>query len=304
MRNDSLMCDVIIIGGGVSGLSAALMLGRCRRRVVVCDGGNPRNRVSHALHGFLTRDGIDPGELLRVAREQLTRYGSVEIRDIEVTDAIRFQDRFEITLSDGSHLTSRKLLLATGIVDQVPDLEGIKQLYGRSVFHCPYCDGWEMRDQPIAIYGRGERGHGLALMLTAWSDDLILCTDGTAGLSVAERAELSRHGIRLREERIARLEGTNGSLERIVFTNGDAIVRRALFFNTGQQQRSDLPVKLGCKFTDKGGIQAGNYEVTTIPGLYVAGDASRDVQLAIVAAAEGVEAAIGINKALLKEDLK
>lgn len=181
--------------------------------------------------------------------------------------------------------------------------EGIKQLYGRSVFHCPYCDGWEMRDQPIAIYGRGERGHGLALMLTAWSDDLILCTDGVAGLSVEELGQLARHGIQLREERIACLQGTNGALERIVFTNGDAIDRRALFFNTGQQQRSDLPEKLGCKFTDKGGVEAGNYEVTNIPGLYVAGDASRDVQLALVAAAEGVEAAVGISKALLKEYL-
>ena len=302
MNGGFAILDVIIIGGGPAGLSAALILGRCRRRVLVCDAGNQRNRASHGLHGFLTRDGIEPADLLQIGREQLNRYDSVEIRDIEVTDSIRLQDRFEITLSDGSGQSSRKLLLATGIIDLLPEIEGIKPFYGRSVFHCPYCDGWEMRDQSLAVYGRGERGHGLALMLKGWSEDVILCTDGPAELNVSEREQLARHGIQLREERIACVEGRNGCLERIVFTSGDAIDRCALFFNTGQQQRSPLAAKLGCKFTDKGGVQAGNYEVTNIPGLYVAGDASRDVQLAMVAAAEGLEAAIGINKALSKED--
>lgn len=298
------MYDAIIVGGGPAGLSAALILGRCLRRVLVCDAGHPRNSASHALHGFLTRDGIEPAELLRIAREQLRRYDSVELRAVEVTDASCFGDGFEVTLGDNTRLRCRKLLLATGVVDHLPEVAGIEDFYGRSVFHCPYCDGWEVRDQPLAVYGHGEHGRGLALELTAWSDDLVLCTDGPAGLTAEDRGRLAKHSIQVREERIARLDGADGVLERIIFTNGETLARRAIFFSTGQSQRSDLSEKLGCAFTDKGAVQTGEYETTNVPGLYVAGDASRLMQLAIVAAAEGAQAAFAINTALLKEDIE
>lgn len=297
------MYDVIIVGGGPAGLSAALILGRCRRRVLVCDAGSPRNAASHGLHGFLTRDGVAPAELLRIGREQLRPYDSVEFREGEVTDAKRVDGRFDVTLSDGTSLHSRKLLLATGVVDRVPEIEGFAAFYGRSVFHCPYCDGWEVRDQPLAIYGRGEHGLGLALELTAWSDDLVLCTDGPTELSAEDLERLSRQGIKFIGERIARLEGTDGLLERILLANGEAIARRALFFSTGQHQRSPLAAKLGCEFTSKGSVWTGTYEATNIRGLYAAGDATRLMQLAIVAAAEGAEAAFAINTTLLEEDL-
>ena len=204
------MFDAIIVGAGPAGLSAALILGRCRRKVLVCDTGEPRNAVSRGLHGFLTRDGIEPSEFLRIGREQLRPYPSVEFRDVEVTDAESVNDRFEIALGDGSRFSSRKLLLATGVVDNIPEIEGIEPLYGRSVFHCPYCDGWEMRDQALAVYGKGEGGYGLALKLITWSDDLVLCTDGPAELGGEALEQLSRHGIRLREEGIVRLEGGGG----------------------------------------------------------------------------------------------
>jgi thioredoxin reductase len=193
--------------------------------------------------------------------------------------------------------------LATGVVDVLPPIPGIEQFYGRSVHHCPYCDGWENRDQPLAVYGRGEKGCGLALTLTLWSRDLVLCTDGPTELSDDQYARLARHNIPVREEPIARLEGTpNGVLERLVFVSNETLTRRALFFNTGQTQRSPLFAELGCDFTGKGGVQSGNTEETNIPGLYVAGDASRDVQFVIVAASEGAQAAVAINKALLRED--
>src|SRR6185503_11154078 len=150
--------DVIIVGAGPAGLSAAQILGRCRRRVLVCDSGHPRNAASHALHGYLTRDGIAPGEFLEIGRIQLLRYTTVELRSTSVTEARRVNKLFEITLQSGERLTSRKLLLATGVVDDLPLLEGLQGFYGTSVFHCPYCDGWEIRDQPLAIYGRGENG--------------------------------------------------------------------------------------------------------------------------------------------------
>jgi thioredoxin reductase len=286
--------DVIIVGAGPAGLSAALVLGRCRRRVLLCDTVHPRNAASHALHGFLSRDGIQPGELLRLGREQLCKYESVELHTLQV---------FKVTFEDGRQISSRKLLLATGIVDELPAIEGVEVFYGRSVFHCPYCDGWEVRDAPLAIYGQGERGQQLALELTVWSRDLVLCTDGPSQIDEPGLKELSRHGIAVREERILRLEGKDGVLERLVFITGAELERRALFLCVHERQHSDLAAKLGCAFTKRGTVRTGEYEQTNIPGLYVAGDASRRVQMAIVAAAEGAEAAFAMNIALLKEDL-
>jgi thioredoxin reductase len=297
------MFDVVIVGAGPAGLSAALILGRCRRHVLICDTGKHRNADSQALHGFLTRDGIAPGEFLRLAFEQLRTYDKLEFRHVEVIDAVREDHCFRIILEDGTYVTSRKLLLATGVIDELPDIEGISALYGRSVFHCPYCDGWEVRDLPLAVYGKGEQGPALALELTLWSKDLVLCTDGPAELSEKDLRRLTRNGIGVREERIARLEGSDGRLERIVFTNGDALSRKAMFVRTQEHQHSDLPHKLGTTFTRNVVVRTGEHEETNVPGLFVVGDASRRVQLAIVAAAEGAEAAFTINTELLKEDL-
>lgn len=297
------MYDCIIVGAGPAGLSAALLLGRCRRRVLVLDAGRVRNRWASAVHGFLTRDGTPPDELLRLARAELRSYDTVEVRDAEVVEARRSGHGFETQLADGERLVARKLLLATGVVDELPEIDGLLELYGTSVHHCPYCDGWEHRATPLAAYGRGEHGRGLALLLTVWSDDVVLCTDGPCGLDERERRELADQGIELREERVLRLDGTEGRLERIVFDGGLPLERRALFFSTGQHQHSDIAARLGCRFTEKGAVETGECESTNVPGLFVAGDASRAIQLVAQAAAEGVEAAFAINRDLLKEDL-
>lgn len=296
--------DVIIVGAGPAGLSAALILGRCRRSVIVFDSGQPRNAHSQALHGYLSRDGISPRELLRIGRAELAPYDTVSIRDVEVVSAECQQNaRFGVTLATGERVTSRKLLLATGVVDNLPDVEGFRECYGRSIFHCPYCDGWEVRDQPIAIYGRGERGLGLSLELTAWSRDLVLCTDGAAEIDASGRARLTANKIIVREDRVTRIDAEDGKLAGIVFADGSRLTRRAMFFTTGQYQRSDLLSQLGCEFNDKGTVRTGKYETTHLTGLYVCGDASRAVQWVVVAAAEGAEAAFAINTDLLKEDL-
>jgi thioredoxin reductase len=251
----------------------------------------------------LTRDGIDPAEFLRIGREEVRNYPSVEFHRGEVADARRTSGGFTVTCSGGVQFSARKLLLATGVSDELPEVDGLRELYGRSVHHCPYCDGWEWRDQPLAVYGRGEAAGALALGLTVWSDDVVLCTDGASQLSEKELDELALAGIEVRDEPIARLVGSDGLLERILFTSGEPLARRALFFDGGQHQRSHLAEKLGAQFNEKGTVDTGTCEATNVPGLYVAGDSSKQAQFVIVAAAEGSEAGMAINKALLKEDL-
>ncbi len=301
MPSRDQLWDVIVVGAGPAGLSAALILGRCRRRVLVLDSNRPRNHASRAVHGFLTRDGIPPRELRRLAREQLAPYDTVRLAQLEVTRALPIASGFQIVLGDGTRRRSRKLLLATGVIDETPDLEGFDEFYGKSLFHCPYCDGWESRDRAIAVYGRGKNVVGLAIKLTAWSRDLVVCTDGER-LSSRHLALLDAHGIGARPQRIARLEGRRGQLERVIFADGEALARDVMFFSTRQRQASDLAAQLGCAFTRKGAVATGEYELTDVPGVFVAGDASRLVQLAIVAASEGAQAAFAINTQLTDED--
>jgi thioredoxin reductase len=264
--------------------------------------GEQRNLRAREMHAYPTRDGIPPREFLGLARAQLGRYQTIECRELEIVDACREKDRFLAMGADGTRLESRKLLLATGVVDELPDLDGLEELYGISVHHCPYCDGWEWRDRPLAVYGCDENGPGLALSMTAWSADLLLCTGGRS-LPEHTAAHLGAAGIRVREERVRRLEGTDGMLERIVFDGGVAEARSALFLSCGQRQRSPLAERMGCRFTDKGSVNTGKCEATNVPGLFVAGDASREAQFVVVACAEGAEAGMAIHKALMEENL-
>jgi thioredoxin reductase len=294
--------DVIIVGAGPAGLSAALILGRCRRRVLLLDTNKPRNYASRALHGFLSRDGEHPQQLRRLGRDQLRQYDSVKLVMKEATKARCLPEGFEVTVAGGRRIKCRKLLLATGVVDELPQLPGLAPLYGRSVFHCPYCDGWESRDQPLVVYSRTANGVGLAVELQLWSRDVALCTDGVR-LPAKHLERLAQHDIPWYPQRIKRLEGTKGQLRRVVFDDGRAIERSVMFFSMPQRQASDLAAQLGCGFTRKGAVRTGHYEAAEIPGVYVAGDASHLVQLVIVAAAEGAQAAFAINTDLIKEDL-
>jgi thioredoxin reductase len=223
------------------------------------------------------------------------------------------EDRFVVTLADGMQESTRKLLLTTGVRDELPEIEGFAEFWGRGVFHCPYCHGWEVRDQPLAIYGKGEEGLEQALLLTNWSRDLVLCSDGPVQLSEQDRNLLAKQHIPLREEAIARLEGTRANatvsredqqdaLERIVFINGEILPRRGLFIHPNQHQHSPLAEKLGC--TMRGGIvKVAANGWTGIPHLYMAGDATIFAQQMVLAAGSGVRAALGINVDLLQEDL-
>ena len=305
----SFYFDAIIVGAGPAGLNAALVLGRCRRKVLLLDEGKPRNAVSHALHGFLGRDGIPPSQLLVIAGEQIAAYPSVSIEEARVVDAARTDTGFVVNTSDAHTFYSRKLLLATGVIDALPEQPGFRELYGAGLFHCPYCDGWEIRDQPLAVYGRGDdKGGALALEMTLWSSNTILCTDGPSEWSEEYRVRLARNGVAVREDRILRLEIASAvpyqASFNILFEAGEPLHRSAIFFNTGRRQSTDLAARLGCDLYDPKGCAVDNkHQMTNVPGLHVADDASRDVLQVIVAAAEGAKAAMGINTALLKEDL-
>jgi thioredoxin reductase len=289
------MFDVLIIGGGPAGLSAALVLGRCRRRVMLVDAGHPRNAASRALHGFLTRDGVHPLELLRLGRDELAPY-SIERRIAEVTGIRTTAEGFESVLAGGERILARMMLIASGVRDHLPDVPGVEECFGTSVHHCPYCDGWEVRDRVLAVLGGAASATALALALTTWSRRVIVCAHGR--LKPAHRRQLAEHAVEVHEAQIVRLEHSDGWVRHLVTDGGVRVACEAVFLATGQSPRSDLARSLGCELTSKGLVKTDRLGQTCVPGIYVAGDASRDVQFAVVAAAEGAKAAAAINKAL------
>jgi thioredoxin reductase len=267
---------------------------------VVCDDGHPRNEASHAVHCLLGNEGMSPVKLFAKGRQELRAYGHVVLRDDKWVSIEREQTEFTVTCASGFRAAARKVLLTTGLRDDVLRIDGIDGLYGRTVHHCPYCDGYESSDKPIAVYGKGDKGAGLALMMKQWSPDVVLCTDGESDISSEMRSRLEEHSIEIYGEKVVKLEGDNdGYLQRICLIDGKAVDRAAMFFTTGCTQRSDLWKTLGCRRDEKGGIiRDPETEESSVPGVYVAGDASRDVLLVAVAIAEGAKAAVAINRAL------
>ena len=239
-------------------------------------------------------------DFLRIARQELSKYRTVQLAHGQVADAVCEGGVFTVRSGHGRLFRSTKLLLATGVRDDIPRIEGLDALYGKSVHHCPYCDAWEWRGQPIAVYGKGSAGVSPVLGLAVWTDDLVLCTDGPGDIPPESSRQLRALGIGVRRERIVRVEGRDGCLERIHFDSGDTLDRRALFFCSGQRQASDLARRLGCRFNEHGTVETVKWEATNVPGLFVCGDASKDVQFVIVAAAEGAEAAVAINHSLVE----
>jgi len=294
--------DVIIVGAGPAGLSAALILGRCRRRVLLCDSGTPRSAASHRMNAFLSQDGTDPEGFRALCRQQLAAYSNVTLRAVTVRDVRPLtEDGFEVDCAAAAPERCRMLLLATGLFDQLPPLPGIERFWGVSVHQCPYCDGWEMRDRTIAVYGQGQRGLEMARAMTAWSGDLMLCTHGPVRYTRTERRALAANGVRLIPDRIEALEGSGSQLHGIRFAGGRRERCDALFFDTPSYPQSPLAERLGCTMTQAGGVLCGKYEESSVPGVFAAGNITKGVQLSIVAAAEGARAAFGINRALTRE---
>lgn len=244
-----------------------------------------------------------PRSFLKIGREQLARYDTIEIRSAKVIGAERGECCFTATVESGEQFSSRMLLLATGLVDELPKIQGFQQFYGVTAHSCPYCDGWEHRDQPLAVLGCSKDAADLALELLLWSKNVILCTNGAPECGRDVLDPMKRNGVRIIDTPIKRLEGKGDRLERIRFEDDTELARTAVFFSPGQHQRSHLAEQLGCEFCEADGcIQCGENTATNIPGLYAAGNATRGVQLVIAAAAKGMQAAFAINTALLEDD--
>src|SRR5215210_2923275 len=263
--------DAVIVGGGPAGLSAALVLGRANKRVLVVDNDRPANAVSQGVGGLLGHDRVKPADLRRSGRRQLEEHANVELRHGAVEDVAPTAAGFVLTPADAAPVRAHAIVLAHGLRYDPPPLPGIEALWGRSVFHCAFCDGWEVRDRPLAFHGSGPAAVRSALVLASWSNDVVLCTDGAPdpGGDV-----LAAAGVRVRTEPIARLAGHNGSLEQIEFSDGPRERREALFVNTRRDQPNGLAAALGCELTPDGTIVTDADGRTNVPGVYAAGDAA------------------------------
>jgi thioredoxin reductase len=288
--------EVAIVGGGPAGLAAALVLGRMRRRVLVLDADEPAHAVSHGVYGFFGHDGIRPEELRRVAREQLERYESVMMLMSTAEHAAPRSGGFSIGAA-GTTIEAGVLLLCSGLRYEPPPLEGLAALWSHGVYHCPYCHGWEVRDRPLAVYGT--KAASLALLLTSLSNDIVLLTDGSADLDPDEARLLRSAGVLIRSDPVVRVEPEDGRLARIVFADGSAEERAAIFL-VPTVAPSPLIRELGCEVDQSGQIVTDEDGRTSIAGLFAAGDTTTDRKAVVLAAAAGSRAAYVINAGLAR----
>jgi thioredoxin reductase len=306
-RDMDMVWDCIVIGGGAAGLSAGLVLGRARRRTLVVDAGNQSNLPAHGIGGLLGHDGRSPAELYEIGRRELAEYPSVEIRAGEVVSAEPSEGGFVIRLADGRREHTRRVLLATGTEYRPPSLPGLAELWGRSVFHCPFCHGWEVRDQPLAVLANGERAVHASVLLRGWTDDVVLLTDGPADLDDDDRARLASAGIAVDEPPVAELASREGELEAVVFSDRTRLERTGLLVATTLHQRSRLAEQLGVAYGEPTPLAENPIEVdalcrTTTPGVFAAGDLSAQMPQVAGAVAAGSLAATAVVQSLLSDD--
>ena len=298
-----MLTECAIIGGGPAGLSAALMLGRSRRSVIVFDDNTPRNSVARRSHGFLTRDGIPPSELRLLAHHELANYPSVAFRHDEVVRVIPRLASFLVTTKSGFTCEARTLILAAGLKEQLPEIPNVQFYYGTSLFSCPYCDGWELKDKPIVVIDETINAYQRIKLIRQWSGNLLLCTNGRSVLNEEQLHKLHLRGIAVEQKRITQMIGTGGQLMGVQFDNGRIILRSGGFVSPYWEQAAPFGAALGCVMNRQGGIQTDGLGRTSVAGVYAAGDTSHIAPAqAVIAASEGSKAAIGVNTDLANKD--
>jgi thioredoxin reductase len=303
MKSENIF-DVIIIGGSYAGLSAAMALGRALRNVLVVDSGKPCNRFTPHSHNFLTQDGKVPSEIAGIARSQLMKYKTITIIEDLVRGANKTDEGFEISVESKNHYRARRLIFATGIKDNLPEIKGFAECWGKTLIHCPYCHGYEVRQKRTAIIGNGELGFEMARLISNWTSELTLFTNGKSLLTEEHNQRLHRNSISVIEDEISELDHENGQLQQIVFRNGDAASFQAAYFRPPFEQHCPAVKEVGCELTDTGYIKIDGFQQTTVPGIYACGDNSAMMRSIANAVYTGSFAGAAVNRDLIESDFK
>jgi thioredoxin reductase len=300
MQNNSF--DAIIIGGSYSGLAAGMALGRSLRNVLIIDGGQPCNRQTPYSHNFLTQDGKSPKEISDLARQQVERYETIRFLSDLVTRGIQTTDGIEIGTASGKTFHAKKLIIATGIRDLLPQIAGLSECWGISVLHCPYCHGYEVRNKATGILANGDEGFEFAQLISHWTDDLTVFTNGKALFNPDQLSALEKHRIRIVETPIEKLEHTEGHLQCIRFTDGTNIPLKALYARVSFEQQIDLHKTLNYELTDDGYIRVDAFQKTTVPHVFACGDNTTRMRTVSNAVATGALAGMMVNRELIFEE--
>ena len=294
--------DVIIIGGSYAGLSAAMALGRAIRTVLVLDNGKPCNAQTPHSHNFLTQDGKTPKEIASVAKEQVSQYETVNFVDDTAVAATKTNNGFQIRTAKGDIFETKKIIFASGVKDEFPNIEGLAECWGISVIHCPYCHGYEVRNQTTGIFANGEMAYEFAKLIWNWSKDLTLFTNGKSTLSAAQTETLQSRQINIVEKEIVKVSHQNGQLEHLVFTDGTTQNLDALYAKLGFKQSTDLPLNLGCEFNENGYIKVDMMQKTTVEGIFACGDNTSMMRSVANAVYSGNMAGVVASKELIAEE--
>jgi thioredoxin reductase len=297
-----MILDCAVIGGGPAGLNATLVLGRSRRKAILFDDNKPRNAVTSESHGFITRDGIHPQEFKRVAHEELSRYPDVRIEKQRVHRINKESNLFQVETENGEVFSAKKIILATGFKEVLPDIPGVREFYGKSLFSCPFCDGWELRDRPLVVIADDQKAFHMAKTVSNWTNDLIIFTNGSKVLSLEEQELLKSKGISINEKKIAAFIGEEGMLEKIQFEDDTAVLREGGFIAAKWRQAASFDSSLEYTLNEYGGIVTDSWQRTNTEGVFACGDTriAGPSQL-IIAAGEGSMAAMAVNAALIEE---
>ena len=293
--------DVIIIGGSYSGLAAAMALGRALRSVLVIDSGKPCNRQTPHSHNFLTQDGKTPREISTLGKQQVSEYDTIHFLDELAAKGIKTENGFEIQTSSGNKFSATKLVFATGIKDIMPKIKGFKECWGISVLHCPYCHGYEVKNEPTAILGNGEYGFEFSKLISNWTQDITLFTNGKSTLTVEQIKTLEKHQINIIEKEIEKLEHRNGYVQNIIFKDGSKTIIKAIYTKTPFEQHCPIPEQLGCGLTDEGYIKTDHLQKTSIANIYASGDNTTPKRTVANAVSMGTTAGMMLNKEFVWE---